>query len=103
VANSLELFKSRVPTAQYFRAFNMYGWENFADPLYGGTPGDMFFCGPESPGKTQVEELITAVGLRPVYIGGPDQAGVLDGVLRLWAALAMGQKHGRHLAFKMLS
>ncbi len=103
VANSLVLFQSKVPTAQYFRAFNTYGWENFADPLYGGVPGDMFFCGPEGPGKTQVEELITAVGLRPLYIGGPDQASVVDGVLRLWAALAMGQKHGRSLAFKMLS
>jgi predicted dinucleotide-binding enzyme len=63
----------------------------------------MFFCGPDGPARTQVEELITDVGLRPIYIGGPDQAGVVDGVLKLWAALAMGQKHGRRLAFKMLT
>jgi 8-hydroxy-5-deazaflavin:NADPH oxidoreductase len=103
VANALAAFQSKAPTAQYYRAFNSYGWEVFEDPVFGGVPGDMFFCGPDSPARTRVEELITAVGLRPVYIGGPDQTGVVDGVLKLWAALALGQKHGRRLAFKMLT
>lgn len=63
---------------------------------------DLFYCGPEGPGKGLVEELITAVGLRPLYVGGPDQAHVLDGVLILWATLVRGQKMPRTLAFKVL-
>ncbi len=49
-----------------------------------------------------VEGLIRDVGLGPVYVGGLDQAEVLDGVLRLWFAVAIGQGRGRHTAFKML-
>jgi 8-hydroxy-5-deazaflavin:NADPH oxidoreductase len=63
----------------------------------------MFYCGPEGPGKALVEELISDIGLRPVYVGGTDQVGVVDGVLRLWAALARGQNMGRSLAFKVLA
>ena len=103
VANSLAVFQSKVPSVKYYRAFNIYGWENFEDPVYGGVTGDLFYCGPEGEAKSQVEELISDVGLRPVYLGGPDQAGVVDGALRLWAALVMGQKMGRTLAFKVLT
>lgn len=48
-----------------------------------------------------VEHLIDAVALRPIYLGD-GQHDVVDGVLRLWFTLVMGQKHSRHLAFKML-
>lgn len=49
-----------------------------------------------------MDALIEAVGLRPMYLG-PDQQDVVDGVLRLWFALAIGQGHGRHLAFHTLT
>lgn len=49
-----------------------------------------------------MEGLIADVGLRPARVGGLDQMQLLDGVLRLWFALAIGQKMGRHLAFKLL-
>jgi hypothetical protein len=48
-----------------------------------------------------VETLVEAVGLRPAYLG-PDQHEVVDGVLRLWFALALGRRRGRHLAFRVL-
>jgi predicted dinucleotide-binding enzyme len=50
-----------------------------------------------------VERLIADVGLHPVYVGGPEQAGVVDGVASLWFALALGQRQGRRLAFKVLT
>ena len=49
-----------------------------------------------------VEQLISAVGLRPVYLGGVEQLGLLDSIAALWFTLALGQKKGRHLAFKAL-
>lgn len=47
-------------------------------------------------------DLISDVGLRPVYLGGAEQMGLLDSIASLWFALAFGQKKGRHLAFKVL-
>jgi 8-hydroxy-5-deazaflavin:NADPH oxidoreductase len=76
------------------------GWENFADPDFAGTTADLFFsCG--NADRPVVEELISTVGLRPVFLG-EEHYDTLDGVLRLWFALAVGQRRGRHLAFKVL-
>ena len=61
----------------------------------------MFFSAPDGPDRAAVEQLIEAVGLRPVYLGDGQQE-VVDGVLRLYFALVMGQHHSRHLGFRML-
>lgn len=37
---------------------------NFADPLYGGVPGDLFYAGPDGEAEAVVEQLIEDVGLR---------------------------------------
>lgn len=102
--SSVGTLAERVPTASVFRAFNTLGWENFAEPRFGADRADLFYCGPAEPrARGVVEGLIADVGLRPVRVGGLDQVDVLDGVLRLWFALAMGQGLGRHLAFRVLT
>jgi len=40
-------------------------------------------------------------GLRPVWVGGADQADTIDGVLRLWYTLSRAR--GRRIAFKLIS
>jgi 8-hydroxy-5-deazaflavin:NADPH oxidoreductase len=99
-AHSRAAITAAAPTARYARAFNTLGWENFADPVFGDETADLFFSAAEVDRGT-VETLITAVGLRPVYVGD-GQEDVVDGLLRLWFALAAGQGHGRHLAFRLL-
>ena len=89
-----------VPKARLYRAFNSYGWDVFADPTVGGEQPDLFYAGPEQ-GREEVERLIADVGMRPVRVGGADQAATVDGVLRLWFTLA--QSRGRHIAFRLLS
>jgi 8-hydroxy-5-deazaflavin:NADPH oxidoreductase len=98
--DSRAIIAAAAPSARYVRAFNTLGWENFADPRFDGTPGDLFFSSAEAD-RTVVEALVDAVGLRPVYVGD-GQHEVVDGVLRLWFALAIGQRRGRHLAFRVL-
>jgi 8-hydroxy-5-deazaflavin:NADPH oxidoreductase len=49
------------------------------------------------------EQMITDIGLRPIYVGGVEQAGLVDAVAGLWFALAFGQGKGRNLAFKVLT
>jgi 8-hydroxy-5-deazaflavin:NADPH oxidoreductase len=101
--NSFASFQQHTPQARYFRAFNSLGWENFANPQFGEVQADLFYCGPEGDAQAVVEQLIADVGLRPIRLGDESQVGVVDSVATLWFALALGQKRGRHLAFKVLS
>jgi predicted dinucleotide-binding enzyme len=101
--NSLATFREHTPRARIFRAFNSLGWENFADPLFDGTPADLFYCGPDGEARTVIERLIAEIGLHPLYLGDVEQVGLVDSVGSLWFALVFGQGKGRHLAFKVLT
>jgi predicted dinucleotide-binding enzyme len=101
--NSLAEIAAAAPDAHAYRAFNIYGWENFRDPTFGPEHPDLFFAGPDGPSRTAVEGLISDVGLRPVWVGGPEEAGAVDGLLTLWFTLSGKRGMGRHLAFRLLS
>jgi len=103
VMDSIATFAAQVPTAKLYRAFNNYGWENFENPQFDGGTADLFYCGTEGDSRVKVNKLIADVGLNPVYLGGVDQVGIVDSLLKLWFALSSGQKKGRHLAFKVLN
>lgn len=101
-ANSLAAFRTHTPHASVYRAFNTYGWENFADPLYNGVQADLFYSGPDGEPRAVVEQLIGEIGLRPVRVGDADQADLVDSLLRFWFTLS--QRQGtRHLALKLLT
>jgi 8-hydroxy-5-deazaflavin:NADPH oxidoreductase len=101
--NSFATFQQYTPHAHIFRAFNTLGWENFANPEFPEGTADLFYCGPEGDARTTVEQLISNVGLRPMYLGGVEQVGLVDAIGGLWFALALGRGKGRHLAFKVLT
>src|SRR5205807_3752188 len=84
---NLAPFRQHAPQAQLYRAFNSLGWENFAEPVFDGIQADLFYCGPDGDARTIVEQLISDVGLRPVYLGGSEQMGLLDSIAALWFAL----------------
>lgn len=100
--HALDALTRASPHARLYRAFNHLGWENFAQPRFSGVAADLFYCGPQDETRSVVEQLIADVGLRPVRVGGLDSAELLDGITRLWFALALGAGHGRHLAFSTL-
>lgn len=97
VANSRGALPAGV---RYARAFNTLGGENMADPVFEDGRADMFFSAPEADRET-VSTVIEGVGLRPIYVGA-DQEELVDSLFRLWFALAVGQRRGRRLAFKLL-
>lgn len=97
VANAREAVAASAPGARYVRAFNTLGWENFADPL---PDADLFFAA-DRDAREVAETLITAIGLRPVYVGGAEAAGTVDALLGLWFALAQ-QRGNRRIAFRAL-
>jgi len=95
-------FAEHAPGAAHVRAFNTLGWELFDDPTVDGVQVDLFFCGPDGPPRSTVESLIADVGLRPVWVGGPEEVQVVDAMLRLWITLVRKRGFGRRLAFKMI-
>ena len=100
VANAAPAIRAAVPGARYVRAFNTLGWENFADPDFGDGPADLFYSSAEAD-RPAAEELIGAVGLRPVWIGA-DKENVVDGLLPLWFTLTQARGGNRRLAFRLL-
>jgi predicted dinucleotide-binding enzyme len=95
-------FAEHAPGAAHVRAFNTLGWELFDDPTVDGVQVDLFFCGPDGSPRSTVESLIADVGLRPVWVGGPEEVQVVDAMLRLWITLVRKRGFGRRLAFKMI-
>lgn len=100
--NSVAAIAATAPSAAVYRAFNSLGWENFADPAIGGVQADLLFAGPASR-RAEAEELISGVGLRPVYVGDLDKVGLVDSLAALWGTLAYGQGMGRRLFFKVVT
>jgi predicted dinucleotide-binding enzyme len=101
VLNSFGAIAAAAPGARLQRAFSTLGWELMAQPVVAGEQSDLFYCG-DPADQASVERLISDVGFRPVRVGGPEAADVVDGTARLWFALALAQGMGRRLAFRML-
>jgi predicted dinucleotide-binding enzyme len=100
--NSMAVISSAAPRAHVYRAFNIYGWENFQTPVFDGTAADLFYAGPDGDARKLAEQLISDVGLRPVRLGGSDKAALVDSLLPLWFTLSSECGLGRHFAFKIL-
>jgi hypothetical protein len=89
--------EAAAPDARYVRAFNTLGWENFADPL----PGSVLFFAADPSARPAAEELITAVGLEPVFAGDPDATPNVDALLPLWFALVQHNRGNRRVALQI--
>jgi 8-hydroxy-5-deazaflavin:NADPH oxidoreductase len=100
--NSATAAAMAAPGAAYYRAFSSYGWEQIERPVVDGTQADQFYCGPDGASRATMEQLIADAGFRPVWVGGPEEVEVVDGLLRLWFTLVMKHGHSRRLAFRML-
>jgi 8-hydroxy-5-deazaflavin:NADPH oxidoreductase len=96
-ADNLDTITGAAPDAKYVRAFNIYGWENFADPQ----PGTTLFFAADPAARAMTEELVRAVGLEPAYVGGTDATATVNGVAALWFAL-MRERGERRLALRLL-
>lgn len=102
VMNNLGVLKAFAPNSNLYRAFSNLGWENFEQPEINGEQIDLFYCGDPGEVQTIVDDLIRDVGLNPVYIGGVEQAAIIDNLTQLWFSLALRRGLGRRLAFKMI-
>ena len=102
VVNHVQTILDAAPSALVFRAFNSLGWEHFANPRLDGAQIDHFYCGPDGQARAAVEQLIAAIGVRPVWVGGHEMLSVVDALGALWVTLAFRRGWGRGIALKLL-
>lgn len=88
--------------AQIVKAFNTTGWETMADPMYQGEPATMFICGDDAEAKTVVSGLAADLGFDVADTGPLSTARYLEPLAMVWIHLAIVQKQGRQIAFKIV-
>jgi 8-hydroxy-5-deazaflavin:NADPH oxidoreductase len=96
--DSRALIAAAAPSAWYVRAFNSLGWENFADPV----PGAAMFFAADPEARAAAEELISAVGLEPAFVGDASATPTVDALLPLWFALVKLNGGDRRLALRIV-
>jgi predicted dinucleotide-binding enzyme len=92
------LLAAAAPSAKYVRAFNSLGWENFADPV----PGANLFFAADPEARATAEELISAVGLEPAFLGDATATQTVDALLPLWFALVKLNGGDRKVALRIV-
>ena len=91
--------------ARVAKAFNTYGWENFADsayPGYGEAKPVMFYCSDDDEAKEIVEKLAKDLGFDPLDTGGLGMARSLEPLALLWIRLAVRRGRNPNFTWAML-
>jgi hypothetical protein len=102
-ANGVEAFKALTLCEDVVKCFNSTGFENMANPKYGEIGIDMFVAGSSQKGKAVAKQLAQDLGFAECYdFGGDDKVALLEQFALAWINLAIMQKHGRGMAFKIL-
>lgn len=101
--NTADAILANCNTTDVVKCFNSTGFENMANPIYDGQGIDMFVAGSSEKGKQVAIQLATDIGFASCYdFGGNDKFFALEQFAFAWINLAIIQKHGRDLAFKLI-
>jgi 8-hydroxy-5-deazaflavin:NADPH oxidoreductase len=90
------------PGAEVVKIFNTTGFNNMADPAYGGEASAMFYCGGDPRAKAAAKQLAQELGFDPVDAGPIENARLLESMAMLWVWLAYKGGMGREIAFGLL-
>lgn len=95
--------KEITKAAHVVKCFNSTRFENIANPVYHGAGVDMFCAGTSERAKNIAELLSKNIGFANCYnFGGDDTVELLEQFALCRINLAIMQRHGRDLAFKIL-
>ena len=101
--NTFAALKSLTNCENIVKCFNSTGYENMADTKYGDEYADMFMAGSSTKGKRAAASLAKDSGFAECYdFGGDDKVILLEQFALAWINLAIFQKQGRNIAFKVL-
>jgi NADPH-dependent F420 reductase len=99
--SAAERIQAAAPTARVVKAFNTASAATMADPLYGGVPATMFYCGDDDEARREVGQLLQTLGFEAVDGGPLRNARYLEPMAMFYIHLAMNG-WGGNCAFKML-
>ena len=101
--NTFEALQSLTNCKNVVKCFNSTGFENLADPIYGNISIDMFMAGSNLKAKQFASQLAKDAGFDECYdFGGDDKVALLEQFALAWINLAIFQKQGRNIAFKII-
>jgi predicted dinucleotide-binding enzyme len=86
-----------IPGARIVKAFNTIGFENLTTAHARRTPAVMFVAGDDDEAKRIALELAAELGFRAEDAGPLTNARALEGMVKVWLALA--ERHGRGVGF----
>ena len=85
------------------KCFNTTGFENILNPVYHNKGIDMFTAGNSEKGVHAATTLAKAIGFENViHFGGNDKFDLIEQMAFCWINLAILQKEGRDIAFKII-
>lgn len=100
---SFEALKHYLPNSEIVKCFNTTGFENMANPIYDNEGIDMFVAGDSKKGKEVTTQLALDAGFSTCWdFGGDDKTELLEHFALSWINLAIMQRHGRNMAFKVI-
>jgi 8-hydroxy-5-deazaflavin:NADPH oxidoreductase len=85
------------------KCFNTTGYENILNPIYHEQGIDMFTAGDSQKGVEIATQLAKETGFENVYhFGGNSTFHLIEQMAMCWINLAIVQKQGRNMAFKVI-
>lgn len=100
---AFEGIKKEAGCEDIVKCFNSTGFENMENPYYGNVAVDMFAAGSSAKAKDVAKKLSLDAGFAECYdFGGDDKVELLEQFALSWINLAILQKQGRNIAFKVL-
>jgi hypothetical protein len=101
--NTADAILANCNTTDVVKCFNTTGFENMMNPDYNGTALDMFMAGDSSKGKAIARQLALDAGFAGcIDFGGNNKFDLMEQFALSWINLAIMQKMGRNIAFKIL-
>lgn len=97
-----EQVQAWAPTASVVKIFNTTGLENMADPVYPEGRAAMVYAGGDARAKQVAAQLAGDLGFEALDLGALDGARYLEPAAMVWIKLAVVQKMGRGIAFRLM-
>ncbi|TGL09998.1 NADPH-dependent F420 reductase [Leptospira levettii] len=102
-SSTTEIILKHTQSKDVVKCFNTTGANNLLNPKYGDTNLDMFMAGDSRSGKEIAKQLTLDLGFADCYdVGGNDKFALMEEFAFFWINLAMFQKLGREIGFKLL-
>jgi 8-hydroxy-5-deazaflavin:NADPH oxidoreductase len=102
-SNTTDAILANTNCIDVVKCFNTTGFENIENPIYNNQSIDMFVAGSSEKAKKIATQLANDIGFINCYdFGGNDKFYAIEQFAFAWINIAIIQKNGRNIAFKII-